>query len=231
MLYIAVIDTGEGLSAEKQERLFKRFSQIDGSLTRAQGGTGLGLAICKGLAEAMGGEIGIESQPCKGSNFWFRIPAHRADIAARGPEARPIKPLALAGVRALVVDDNSLNRELARLFLLGAGAEVREACDGEEAVEMASQWPFDVILMDLRMPKLDGLGALHRIRAEGGPNDTTPILAFTAGADAVIAGEAGDIGFQALLEKPFTAATILAAVARATAFEHETQSLELADVG
>jgi PAS domain S-box-containing protein len=231
MLHIAVVDTGEGISRDKQERLFKRFSQIDGSLTRTQSGTGLGLAICKGLAEAMGGEIGIESEPGKGSSFWFRIPAQKLGIPASGFGHKPVKHLSLAGVRTLVVDDNSLNRELARLFLLGAGAEVREACDGEEAVELASQWPFDVILMDMRMPKLDGLGALQRIRAEGGPNDATPILAFTAGADALIATGSGDIGFQALVEKPFTATTILAAVAKATAFEHETQSLELADAG
>jgi CheY-like chemotaxis protein len=122
-------------------------------------------------------------------------------------------------VRVLVADDHPTNRELARLFLAGVGAEVTEACDGEEAVEFARDWPFDVILMDLRMPRLDGRGALGRIRAAPGPNDATPILAFTADATADLARQLIAEGFDDVVAKPLEPDALLGAVARATTFE------------
>ena len=217
-LRVQVIDTGGGIDEAKQALLFKRFSQIDGSLTRTQGGTGLGLAICKGLVEAMGGEIGLDSDPGRGSRFWFRIPAQPATLAANDADPAALTRPAFEGVRVLVVDDHPTNRELARLFLAGVGAEVSEAEDGEEAVELAGDWPFDVILMDLRMPKLDGAGALRRIRASGGPNDGTPILAFTADATADLAERLLAAGFDDIVAKPLEPNALLGAVARATAF-------------
>jgi CheY-like chemotaxis protein len=218
VLGVEVIDTGGGIDEAKQALLFKRFSQIDGSLTRTQGGTGLGLAICKGLVEAMGGEIGLDSDPGRGSRFWFRIPALPATLVANDADATALTRPAFEGVRVLVVDDHPTNRELARLFLAGVGAEVSEAEDGEEAVELAGDWPFDVILMDLRMPKLDGAGALKRIRASGGPNDATPILAFTADATADLAERLMAAGFDDIVAKPLEPNALLGAVARATAF-------------
>jgi PAS domain S-box-containing protein len=231
LLRVEVIDTGAGIPEDKLDRLFQRFSQVDGSLTRAQGGTGLGLAICKGLVEAMGGEIGVASRAGEGSRFWFNIPAPLAGMEAGEAGAPAADRLGFDGVRVLVVDDHATNRELARLFLAGVGAEVSEAADGEEAVEMAAQWPFDVILMDMRMPRLDGPGALKRIREGGGPNDATPILAFTADAATEIEGRLEALGFQGVVAKPLEPGLLIAAVARATAFTGPGQAEGFADVG
>jgi len=226
-LRVEVIDTGAGIPEDKLNLLFKRFSQIDGSLTRVQGGTGLGLAICKGLIEAMGGEIGVDSRPGQGSRFWFSIPAARADLAEANGEAPDAERPGFVGVRVLVVDDHRTNRELARLFLAGVGAEVTEACDGEEAASLAAEWPFDVILMDLRMPNLDGVGAVRRIRSCAGPNDATPILAFTADFEGM--DKLGPLGFQDIVAKPLEPGALIAAVARASAFtpnfDHEETDL------
>jgi PAS domain S-box-containing protein len=212
-LAVEVVDTGPGVPADKIGALFKRFSQVDGSRGRVHGGAGLGLAICKGLVEAMDGQIGVDSTPGEGSRFWFAIPApavrpsepERAKVAAQ--------PL-LAGLRVLVVDDHPANRELAQLFLSGAGAEVSEAVDGESAADVAARGAFDVILMDLRMPGLDGVGALRRIREGRGPNARTAIVAFTADVDEGAAERLTAIGFQGMVAKPMEPLTLIDAVAR-----------------
>jgi PAS domain S-box-containing protein len=229
-LRVEVIDTGDGIAQGKQDRLFKRFSQVDGSLTRLQGGTGLGLAICKGLVEAMGGEIGVESHVGEGCRFWFSVPAPAATLPQADEAQTPVGRLTCIGARVLVVDDHAANRELARLFLAGVGAEVTEASDGEEAAQLASALPFDVILMDLRMPKLDGVGALQRIRATPGPNDATPIIAFTADAHAGIADRLAALGFQDLVRKPVEPGDLLSAVARAMDYPSDQQPVEISDV-
>jgi len=230
MLSIEVIDTGPGIPPDRHDRLFKRFSQVDGSLTRSHGGTGLGLAICKGLVEAMGGEIGADSRAGEGSRFWFTVPAPLADAADAHIEGQVADQQPVTGVRVLVVDDHPANRELARLILAGIGAEVSEAADGEEAAQLASEWPYDVILMDLRMPRLDGPGALRKIREGAGPNDATPILAFTADADGETAVRLAAMGFQNVVAKPLEPGTLVAAVARATAFVQDQQPWGRSDV-
>ncbi|MGZ3274153.1 MAG: ATP-binding protein [Caulobacteraceae bacterium] len=217
-LTVEVADTGAGIPPEKMACLFQRFSQIDGTLTRA-GGTGLGLAICKGVVELMGGRIGVDSAPGTGSRFWFVLPASPAAPVEVGAQQAEVAHLHALGVRVLVVDDHPANRQVASLFLSGIGAEVTEAGDGEEGVALAAEWPFDVILMDMRMPRLDGPGALRRIRQEGGLNDQTPIYAFTADADDTLADRLQSMGFDGVVPKPIDPKTLLRAVAAATSVD------------
>ena len=213
-LCIAVSDTGPGIEDNKLDKLFKRFSQVDGSLTRTHGGTGLGLAICKGLVEAMGGEIGADSTAGVGSRFWLTLPTPLCGVEAARAEPEAVDHL-FKGVRVLVVDDHPANRELARLFLTGAGAEISEAVDGEDAVRVAAEAPFDCVLMDVRMPRLDGRGALKQIREGGGPNAGIPIIAFTADASREEAGRLVELGFDSVVPKPVVAGNLIVAVAEA----------------
>ena len=228
-LMVEVSDTGPGIAHEKVDSLFKRFSQIDGSLTRAHGGTGLGLAICKGLVEAMGGEIGVNSELGQGSRFWFRIPAP----VAQAPQVASVEAVQgrseQSGLRVLVADDHPANRELAGLFLAGIGAEITEACDGQEAVDTCAAASFDIILMDLRMPGLDGIGALQAIRAAGGPNCKIPILAFTADASEDLLSYLNGFGFNGVVAKPLSPGALIQAVTQALSVEDELDIMR--DVG
>ena len=211
-LRIEIRDTGPGIAPELIGRLFARFSRVDGSLSRARGGTGLGLAICKGLVEAMGGEIGVDSRSGQGSCFWFEIPAPIAEQPNHEPEAES-EPSGMLSAEVLVVDDHPANRLLAKVILTKAGARVWEAENGAQAVAMAQTRPFDVILMDLRMPKLDGIEALNRIRAGSGPNSASAILAFTADADGRAAERLIALGFQGMIPKPVEPMQLISAVA------------------
>jgi CheY-like chemotaxis protein len=212
-LGVRVEDSGAGMDEAQCARLFHRFSQVDASPTRRHGGTGLGLAICKGFVEAMGGEIGVASAPGRGSVFRFHIKAPETTAAIQAePDAGAESTL--AGVRVLVVDDNPVNRELARVLLEQFEAEVTDAGDGAEAVALAAAAPFDVIMLDLNMPVLDGRGALRRIRAEPGPNRSVPIIAFTADAPSTV--NCGNDGFDGLIGKPIAAFSMLSVLIEAT---------------
>ena len=185
-LRFEVRDTGVGVAEADQRRLFLPFEQVDGTLTRQHGGTGLGLAISRRLAEAMGGEIGVDSTPGFGSCFWFTAWLERVEGAgattaddARGSEA------ALrdrhAGLRVLLVEDEPVNREVAQALLEQAGLAVELAGDGEQAVEMARRHPYALVLMDMQMPRMGGIDATRAIRQLPGWQDT-PIIAMTANA-------------------------------------------------
>ena len=218
-LVAEVTDTGPGISAEARARLFQRFSQVDGSSTRAKGGTGLGLAICLGLAEAMGGAVSVESRVGQGSTFRLVLPAASATFGLPGASLAP-DATGLCGLRILVADDNAANRELTRAILEPAGVEVSEACNGEEAVAIARDLPFDVILMDLRMPRLDGRGALAAIRLDAGPNQHMPVVAFSA-EGAMDAAECALQGFQGVVRKPTSRDALLTALIRVTDLAQE----------
>jgi PAS domain S-box-containing protein len=213
-LRVAVHDTGGGIPADKLGRLFRRFSQVDGAQNRSVGGTGLGLAICKGLIEAMDGVIDADSVEGQGSVFWFEIPAPAAEQAAQ-PASTPMAAVEVGGLCVLVADDHPANRELARAFLSGMGVEVEDAVDGTSAVEAAGRKHYDVILMDMRMPGMDGREALRTIRDGQGPNRQTPILAYTADAGEGLEDDLVREGFCGAVSKPVGAEALIRAVADA----------------
>ncbi len=224
-LRISIRDTGPGMEPEQQAKLFQRFSQVDASASRRHGGTGLGLAICSGLAEAMGGAISVTSILGEGSEFVLELPA--TPCAAPEADAAELPALDLTGLRLLVVDDNPLNRELTRAILEPFGAVVSEATDGFGAVEVAQSEAFHVILMDVRMPGMDGPDATLRIRSQPGPNRRTPILAFSADYDLERFGEQGGVGFNGFVRKPLELGALLEAIGAALAHE----PVEIAEAG
>lgn len=184
-----VQDQGIGISPVSQSRLFRRFEQVDMSMTRTTGGTGLGLAICKGLAELMGGKIGVQSQLGTGSTFWFTAWfADTGEMLGTTPAPddmtcsnQDMLNMHYAGSRVLVVEDESFNQEVTRFLLENQGFVVEIAGDGLEAVTLARKNRYDLILMDVQMPRMNGLDATREIRSDS-LNTRTPIIAMTANA-------------------------------------------------
>jgi signal transduction histidine kinase/CheY-like chemotaxis protein len=211
-----VQDTGMGIPQDQQARIFDKFVQADASNTRRSGGTGLGLAICRELAELMGGQITFSSQPGLGSRFSLDLPLPAAKTQAEAEEAgvvvahhqiepTPAAPGAvLSGRRLLIADDNLANRAVLQTLLEGEGAECGLAADGLEAVEAWEVGAWDVILMDIHMPKLDGLGAVRQIRAleRARSLDRTPVIAVTASVMADEIRRYTGAGIDAVAAKP-----------------------------
>ncbi len=199
-----VRDTGIGIAPDKLCRLFKPFSQADASINRMYGGTGLGLAISNCLAEAMGGGIGVTSQYGKGSCFTVKLRCAHFSVAVspRKPKEKTKFPIHLGVRSVLVVDDHAVNRTLVVSFLKKLGIHPDIAIDGAEALEFVKAKPYDIILMDVQMPNLDGLQATRLIRAM--PLKKQPfIIALTASAFESDRQSAEQAGMDTFLSKPF----------------------------
>lgn len=208
-LRIEVSDTGIGISTEKAQAIFQRFTQADGSIHKRFGGTGLGLAISRGLIELMGGKIGVDSVVGKGTTIWIEVTLVCADPVALLDEEFLQEPMAGVGRRILVVDDVDLNRDLVAALLAPHGHVVEQAESGAEALRAVKRGNYDLVLMDVQMPEMNGMEATSAIRAMGGFG-TLPIIAMTAQALTSQWDACRQAGMSDHLPKPITPATLFA---------------------
>ncbi|MCX7250804.1 MAG: response regulator, partial [Burkholderiales bacterium] len=233
ILHFAVRDTGIGLSQQQRERLFQTFQQADSSITRKYGGSGLGLSISKRLVELMGGGIGVDSHPGSGSTFWFttclglglaspRQQGVKIELSGGTPSAadrqpagtEPLSPaVELQGARALLVEDNALNQEVATEFLKALGLQVELAGDGAVALHMVKRQRYDIVLMDMQMPVMDGLSATREIRKLPALQ-ALPILAMTANAMVVDRKRCLEAGMNDHIAKPIDPEQLLTKLRR-----------------
>ena len=223
LLEFSVTDTGIGLSPEQIGRLFHSFSQADASITRRFGGTGLGLAISQRLARLMGGSVGVESTPGQGSRFWLRLPVQvlAGPVPAAGAQAAPAgacrpsaeQRQALAGLRVLLAEDNAINQEVAVALLHEVDATADVADHGLQALQMLQRSHYDLVLMDMQMPVMDGLQATREIRSQAALADL-PVLAMTANVLAQDRERCLAAGMNEVLVKPIDPATFWGALQR-----------------
>jgi signal transduction histidine kinase/ActR/RegA family two-component response regulator len=208
-LRFTIIDTGIGMDPAMKEHLFEPFSQADGSTTRQFGGTGLGLAISRRLTDGLGGTLDFSSTPGEGTIFTVEIPARgAADAAAEIEDTIEAPAITPPRLNILVAEDNVLNQQVIR-GLLESEHALTVCSNGAEAVDLATAQPFDVILMDVHMPKLDGISATAEIRRQG---IKTPVIALTADADIGKAGSELSHPFDGVVIKPFKVRQLLEAI-------------------
>jgi CheY-like chemotaxis protein len=229
VLRFVVADTGIGIAADAQARLFQSFVQADASMTRRFGGTGLGLAISRRLAELHGGAVGVDSEPGRGSRFWFTVAVQAAEAGGQEvratAEVRSVRDTAPGDTtislsqqvharRVLVVEDNAVNQKVAGSLLRKLGHRVDFVANGHEAVEAVQAIPYDLILMDCQMPEMDGYEATRAIRELSGIASRVPIIALTANAMAGDRERCVAAGMDDYLPKPLRFEDLSAAVER-----------------
>ncbi len=223
-LRFEVSDTGIGIPEPVRARLFQSFTQADSSIARRYGGSGLGLAICRQLLEQQGGSIGVDSRPGTGSRFWFMLRFGRADSAPSRPA-----PLAAGGLMRslaiLIAEDNPVNQMVAVGLLERDGHRVTAVDDGVQAVAAVTGGRFDVVLMDVQMPEMDGLEAARTIRALPGPEARIPIIALTATAVPGELERCLTAGMDDFVTKPFVYEALTAVLARHVQGEAPTAAL------
>jgi len=201
LVRFSVRDTGIGISEAARARLFSEFAQADSSIARRYGGTGLGLAISRRIAELLGGSIGVESREGQGSTFWFDVPL--TPLAELSPAKQGQGGAALPPLRLLLVEDNPTNQKVAAMLLRQDGHSVDVAADGAVALELLEGRDYDVVLMDVQMPGMDGLEATRRIRARSDGKATMPIIAMTANTFPEDIEQCREAGMDAHVGKPF----------------------------
>jgi signal transduction histidine kinase len=210
-----IIDTGIGISEEGRKKLFKSFSQVDASTTRTYGGTGLGLAISKSLAEMMGGEINVDSEPGKGSDFWFYAVLKKSNLnnlQKRSDTEVFNLSHESTKLKILLAEDNIVNQKVASIHFQTLGHEVEVAKNGKIAVEMFEHQTYDVIFMDVQMPEMDGIEAtkvIREIEKKSGKDKKIPIIAMTANAMQGDKERCLEAGMDNYISKPFTATALL----------------------
>lgn len=217
-LKFSIIDTGVGISQEGKEKLFKSFSQADSSTTRKYGGTGLGLAISKSLCEMMDGEIGVESELGKGSTFWFTAVFEKNLVSDdhQSKKTEPQKPTQSKSFTILLAEDNLINQKVAVANLTKFGHNVDIAKNGIEAVEKFKQGSYDLILMDIQMPEMDGYDATILIRAHENEDPSGKhirIIAMTANTQESDRDRCLAVGMDSFVSKPFRMDDLLKAMA------------------
>jgi len=218
LLRFAVRDSGIGVPTGTLQRIFEHFEQGDNSLTRQHGGSGLGLAIVKQIAQLMGGEVGAQTEPGKGSTFWFTVRLKKVmqKRSAAPPVASPSEETGERRRRAsriLVVDDERANREVIAAMLTTVGLSMDCAVNGQEAVELALATRYGLILMDLHLPQVDGLTAVRLIRRQSA-NQHTPILALTGNVVSGVQEACLAAGMNGFIGKPFAMDVLLEEVTR-----------------
>jgi signal transduction histidine kinase/AmiR/NasT family two-component response regulator len=205
-LRFSIADEGIGISEEQQRKLFQPFTQASACTTRKYGGTGLGLAICKQIVELMGGTIGVRSRPGAGSVFWFTVDVLPAAESTSEPSEEVVQAALAearkADARILLVEDNPINQKVGLMMLKRLGYKADVASDGREALRIIESERYDLILMDVLMPEMDGLEATRLIRAMQGPGIQVPILAMTAGALGKDREACLEAGMSDYLSKP-----------------------------
>ncbi|MBV8635594.1 MAG: response regulator, partial [Burkholderiaceae bacterium] len=201
-LRFGVRDTGIGIAPEAMDKLFHSFYQADSSISRRFGGTGLGLSICKKIVEMQGGRIGVESTPGMGSHFWFELGFAQAQ-ASSVPVATVPTLATKPGMHILLAEDNEVNQRVAGALLKKAGHRVTIAGDGRQAAELVARERFDVVLMDMHMPEMDGIEATRAIRALPAPASQVPIVALTAAGASSDVQTCLEAGMNYFLVKPF----------------------------